>query len=66
MTADSAASASDEGRRRPAMTDVEPGQYTVILTAHGREMTQPVMVVPDRRRKVSDADSTLGEERTPS
>jgi hypothetical protein len=40
-----------EARRRPSMTDVEPGEYTVKLTARGGEMIQTVTVVPDRRRR---------------
>jgi photosystem II stability/assembly factor-like uncharacterized protein len=39
-----------QGRRRPQMTDVEPGQYIVKLIARGAELTQPVTVVPDKRR----------------
>jgi photosystem II stability/assembly factor-like uncharacterized protein len=49
--ADTASSAGEEGRRRATMTDVEPGQYTVKLTARGREMVQTVTVVPDKRRR---------------
>ncbi|MGD2122576.1 MAG: hypothetical protein PVJ76_12565 [Gemmatimonadota bacterium] len=36
-------------RRRPQMTDVEPGQYTVKLTARGLEMVQTLTVAPDKR-----------------
>ncbi len=54
MTADSTeAPAAEEGRRRPTMTDVEPGEYMVKLTARGREMVQTVTVVPDKRRRPS-------------
>jgi hypothetical protein len=48
--ADSAAAGGEEQRRRPEMIEVEPGRYTVRLTARGKEMAQPVTVVPDRRR----------------
>ena len=48
--ADSAASGGGEARRGPEMIEVEPGRYTVRLTARGREMAQTVTVVPDRRR----------------
>ncbi len=48
--ADSAASGGGEERERQQLTDVEPGSYTVILSARGREMTQTVRVVPDKRR----------------
>ena len=52
MAPDSAASAGQEGRpRRPTMNDVEPGEFTVKLTARGRELTQTVMVIPDKRRR---------------
>jgi photosystem II stability/assembly factor-like uncharacterized protein len=40
-----------EGRQqRPRLVDVEPGRYTVKLTAFGEEMVQWVTVVPDKRR----------------
>lgn len=65
MTPDSTAvSAGDQGRRRQAMTDVEPGQYTVKLTARGRELVQTVTVLPDKRR-VSGSDPTPDEKRRP-
>ena len=52
MPADSTeASAGEEDRRRPALTDVEPGRYTVRLMTRGKEMVQPVTVVPDKRRR---------------
>ena len=50
---DSAASAGDQGGRRQPMVDVEPGQYTVKLTAHGKEMVQTVTIVSDKRLGVS-------------
>jgi hypothetical protein len=43
------ASAGEEQRRRPEWVDVEPGEYTVKLTARGLEMVQTVTVVPDKR-----------------
>jgi hypothetical protein len=42
--------AGGQGRRRQAMNDVDPGQYTVKLVARGLELTQAVRVVPDKRR----------------
>lgn len=42
---------AEGGRQRPRMADVEPGQYTVRLTARGKEMVQSVTVVPDRRQR---------------
>ncbi len=39
----------EEERRRPEMEDVEPGRYTVRLTARGKEMTRTVAVIPDHR-----------------
>jgi photosystem II stability/assembly factor-like uncharacterized protein len=46
-------SAGEEGRRRPNMTDVDPGKYTIKLKARGTEMVQTVTVVPDKRRRPS-------------
>lgn len=40
----------EEEERREQFVDVEPGTYTVRLTARGRSMTQPVAVIPDKRR----------------
>ncbi|NNM05256.1 MAG: hypothetical protein HKO65_09150, partial [Gemmatimonadetes bacterium] len=50
MAPDTSESEGEEPRRRPAMTDVEPGRYTVKLMVRGQELVQGVMVVPDRRR----------------
>ncbi len=55
MVADTAVSPGEEEetqgqRRRPQMTDVEPGSYTVKLIARGAELIQTVTVVPDRRQ----------------
>jgi len=36
--------------RRPAFEDVEPGKYTVTLSARGVEVSQNVTVVPDKRK----------------
>ncbi len=49
--ADTTDASGREGRRRPSMTEVEPGEYTVKLTARGTELVQRVMVVPDKRRR---------------
>lgn len=50
--ADSVASEGERGSEggRQEMTDVEPGSYTVRLSARGGEMAQTVRVVPDKRR----------------
>jgi photosystem II stability/assembly factor-like uncharacterized protein len=48
--ADSTASGGEEEERRQEMIDVEPGPYTVRLTARGKEMDRTVTVVPDKRR----------------
>lgn len=48
-----AASPSGEGRRRPTMTDVAPGTYTIQLTTRGMELIQTVTVVPDKRLRPS-------------
>ena len=45
------ASAGEEGGRRPAMVEVDPGQYTVKVMARGRELVQTVTIIPDRRRR---------------
>ena len=67
MTPDSTETpAGGGGGRRQAMTDVEPGEYTVKLTARGMEMIQTVTVVPDKRLGGSGRDSTPGETRRPS
>ena len=53
MTPDSTEVPPPEGgRRRPQLVDVDPGEYTVKLTARGLELVGAVMVVPDRRRRV--------------
>jgi photosystem II stability/assembly factor-like uncharacterized protein len=50
MTPDTtAAPTGGEGRRRPTMTDVDHGTYTIRLTARGLEMIQTVAVVSDKR-----------------
>ncbi len=41
----------EESPRRPRMTDVEPGRYTVRLVTRGTELEQTVTVVPDKRRR---------------
>jgi hypothetical protein len=50
MESDTATGAGEQGRRRPTMTEVEPGGYTVRSTARGGEPVQTVTVVPDERR----------------
>jgi photosystem II stability/assembly factor-like uncharacterized protein len=50
QSGEAAESAAGQGRRGPSMTDVEPGPYTIRLTARGKEMVQTVRVVPDKRR----------------
>jgi photosystem II stability/assembly factor-like uncharacterized protein len=50
QTREATEGAGAQGRRRQGMTDVGPGQYTVRLTARGKEMVQTVRVVPDKRR----------------
>jgi photosystem II stability/assembly factor-like uncharacterized protein len=53
MTPDSTEAPPPQGsRRRPQLVDVDPGEYTVKLTARGVELVQTVMVVPDRRRRM--------------
>lgn len=42
---------AQEGRRRPQLEDVDPGEYTVKLMTRGLERIQTVRVVPDRRRR---------------
>jgi photosystem II stability/assembly factor-like uncharacterized protein len=36
--------------RRPSFEDVEPGEYTVVLTTRDVEMRQTVTVLPDKRK----------------
>jgi hypothetical protein len=42
--------AQEEEERRERLVDVEPGAYTIRLTARGQAMTQTLTVVPDKRR----------------
>ncbi|MFC1659885.1 hypothetical protein ACFL3S_00285 [Gemmatimonadota bacterium] len=52
MPADSTESpVGEEEARPPDPVEVDPGQYTVKLSARGRELVQTVTVVPDRRRR---------------
>ncbi|MFC1791096.1 hypothetical protein ACFL0I_01345 [Gemmatimonadota bacterium] len=51
MTADTTDSSGEGSRRRPTMTDVDPGRYTVRMTVRGIEMVQTVAVIADRRRR---------------
>jgi len=56
MTPDSTQAAAAAGppagfrRRGPQLVDVDPGDYTVKLTARGQELVQTVTLVPDKRK----------------
>ncbi|MFC1556219.1 WD40/YVTN/BNR-like repeat-containing protein [candidate division KSB1 bacterium] len=39
------------GRRGPRMRDVDPGSYTVQLIARGKELSQSLKVVSDKRKR---------------
>ena len=42
--------AGEEDDRRPRLEEVDPGRYTIRLTARGQALIQTVRVIPDRRR----------------